>query len=82
MKAIGNLDAPLCVREEELRASYRERSGLAHGRSFTGLDEKQSAMYGRLEDLLRNILRKAILDSSFARIFASDKALRSNRPLA
>lgn len=79
--AMGTIDAALAIPEADLRAMYAERSLLAHGQAFGSLDAARKNLYRRMEKLLRDIARKAICDSKFRAIFASDAALQTALPL-
>jgi len=79
--AIGQLDATLAVPEAELREIYARRSLLAHGLAFGGLDDASKALYRVQERLVRGIIRKALLDPAFQRIFLSDADLAKQLPL-
>lgn len=80
--AIGKHQPALAVPEDVLRDIYDRRSTLAHGQSFGALDPATKILYRATEDLLRGILRIAILNSTFASTFASDAAVQSNYPLS
>lgn len=79
--AIGNLDATLAVSETDLRGMYAQRSLLAHGLGFGSLDETSKALYRAQERLVRGIIRKALLDSTFWNIFVSDANVAAQLPL-
>lgn len=79
--AIGRLDATLAVAEAELRGIYAQRSLLAHGLAFGSLDDASKALYRVQERLVRGIIRKALLDSTFRNIFVSDANVAGHLPL-
>jgi len=79
--AIGNLDATLAAPEDELREMYAGRSLLAHGLAFGGLDDASKTLYRAQERLVRGIIRKALLDSTFRSIFLSDADVAKHLPL-
>lgn len=67
---------------ENLRAIYYERSGLAHGQDFTGLDVIRKDLYLKLENGIRAVLRKAVIDGDFAATFADVSTLQRELPLS
>lgn len=68
--------------KENLRVIYHERSGLAHGQDFTGLDFIRKDLYHKLENGMRAVLRKAVIDGAFAAIFLDVKTLQRELPLS
>lgn len=78
---LGAMDAQFAVPEQDLLAMYRERSGPVHGRLFGQLTPDRQRLYRSMDSLLRAVLRKALLDSTFAAIFASDGSLAQALPL-
>lgn len=81
LAAIGSLDSTLAVPESELREIYAQRSLLAHGLAYGSLDEASKALYRVQERLVRGIIRKALLDSTFRSIFLSDANIAKHLPL-
>jgi hypothetical protein len=81
--AIGGLDPSLAAREAELRDMYEQRSLLAHGLAlaFGALDAARKTLYRTQERLVLGIIRKALLDSTFRNIFASDASVAARLPL-
>jgi hypothetical protein len=79
--AIGHLDPALAVPEAELREIYAQRSLLAHGLAYGGLDETSKALYRNQERLVRGVIRKALLDPTFRHIFQSDANIAKHLPL-
>ena len=79
--AIGQLDATLAAPEAELREIYAQRSLLAHGLAYGSLDDASKALYRVQERLVRGIIRKALLDSTFRSIFLSDANIAKHLPL-
>lgn len=79
--AIGELDSTLAASEGELREIYTLRSLLAHGLAFGSLDDTRKALYRVQEHLVRGIIRKALLDSTFRSIFMSDANIAKHLPL-
>ncbi len=67
--------------KENLRAIYYERSGLAHGQDFTGLDVIRKDLYLKLENGMRAVLRKAVIDGAFAATFVDVSTLQKELPL-
>lgn len=81
LRHIGHIDPALAVSEAELRQMYEKRSDLVHALALVNLDEATRSLYRELENLARAIIRKMILDPSFAAHFASDRALAAAFPL-
>jgi hypothetical protein len=79
--ALGGIEAAFLVPENDLRAMYGHRSGLVHGQTLGTLDPARRALYSRKEQLLRGILRKAILDPAFRALFTTDAAIQEGLPL-
>jgi hypothetical protein len=67
--------------EDKAEEAYVTRSLLVHGQKIGNLEEYQFGLYQRLEDILREAIKKSILDKSFAEIFASDDRIREMWPL-
>ncbi len=72
--------------EKELEQGYELRSELAHGQSFLYdlhkvlPPDEHPPLYNKLESLLRVTVKKCLLDESFGRRFADDKAVLKNYP--
>jgi hypothetical protein len=79
--ALGGIDCTFAVSEEDLIKMYKERSMVAHGISIGSLDPEKKSLYRREENLLRDILRKALLEPNFAAIFQSNASVQSHLPL-
>ena len=62
--------------EQKAEEGYSMRSHLVHGQLIGSLDENTWNLIVSLEEILRGILKKSILDSSFADIFDSDDLIR------
>lgn len=62
--------------EQKAEEGYSMRSHLVHGQLIGSLDEGTWNLIVSLEEILRGILKKSILDQSFADIFASDDIIR------
>lgn len=67
--------------ESTLGRLYDRRSSVAHGKRLGDLDETTRSDYITLETLLRTIVRSAILDESFASLFADDDRIRRKWPI-
>lgn len=67
--------------EDRAREVYTMRSTLVHGQLLRDLGKYKFGLYEEVERLLRMILKKAILDSGFARIFESDNQIRERWPI-
>jgi hypothetical protein len=79
--ALGRADPKLGVGEVELREVYDRRSTLVHGQGFGQLNARNKDLYRTTESLLRGVLKKCVLEPTFADTFRSDDALRSAYPL-
>lgn len=79
--AVGKADPALEVDEAELRTIYDSRSTLVHGQAFGQLDQRNKELYRTTENLLRRILKKSVLEPTFAATFNSDAAIGSAYPL-
>jgi len=55
---------------------------LAHGQDFPGLDVIRKDLYLKLENGMRAVLRKAIIDADFAAIFADVSTLKRELPIS
>lgn len=69
------------VSEADLREVYGLRSELVHGLGSSHLDPRIQRGIALTEELLRAVLRKAVLDPTFAARFESDAALSTTLPL-
>lgn len=67
--------------KEKAKDAYNARSSLVHGQLLDNLENDKLRLYEELEDLLREILKKAIMDNSFALIFSSDIDIRTKLPI-
>jgi hypothetical protein len=74
---VGKSDFP----EQKANEAYTMRSKLAHGQLIRNIEDYKLEPYEALEDILRCVLRKAILDSSFAEIYSSDEKIRNKWPI-
>jgi hypothetical protein len=75
----ASLGLPLTTLEAE--TAYDMRSRLSHGGATGKLSTSEEQVYLKLEMVLRAALKEAILNSSFAVIFADDNAIRSKWPI-
>ncbi len=64
--------------EDQAGRFYDMRSQIAHGQGLKELTDFDNELYQQAEDLLRLILRKAILDSAFAATFNDSAAVIQN----
>lgn len=62
--------------ENKAKEAYEMRSKLVHGQLIRDLKKYNSELYEEIEELLRMVLKKAILDADFASIFESDNQIR------
>jgi len=67
--------------EDKAKEAYAMRSTLVHGQLLRDLEAYKLELYEALEEILRGVLKKAILDSSFADIFSSDDKVRNKWPI-
>lgn len=74
---VGKSDFP----EQKADEAYIMRSKLVHGQLIRDIEEYKLELYEALEEILRGVLKKAILDSSFADIFSSDDKIRNRWPI-
>jgi hypothetical protein len=81
LSQIGRLDSSLYVSEADLRDIYELRSSIIHGFIPAVADPRSRSLFELKQSLLRGILRKALLDRSFAAIFASDDNLQRALPI-
>lgn len=78
---IGAMDATLLRSEQHLKDLYRLRSGYVHGQALNAAHPQTAALYRDKEELLRLILRKALLDDQFRAIFETTGAIQAMLPL-
>lgn len=67
--------------ESDAETAYDRRSSLAHGQglgSFTGVELH---LYEQMESVLRKVLKHAVLNTPFAAVFTSEKAIQTSWPL-
>ena len=76
-------DIAMTVTAENAEAAYDFRSNLIHGEVLRGQDigEKVQESYGRLETLLRLLVKKSIEDRPFARRFESEATIDAAYPI-
>lgn len=67
--------------EDKAREAYGMRSTLVHGQLLRDLEEHKLELYGEIEELLRMVIKKAILDSAFVGLFSSDENIREKWPI-
>ena len=67
--------------EADADMAYDLRSRLAHGQGLGSLDMKERGIYRRMEEVLRQILLRAIQDQDFAHIFKDDEQIRRRWPV-
>lgn len=80
LSGLGKVDAALTMSEDDLRHIYGMRSLVAHG-GLPGMDPATSALYEKLDDFVRAVLRKAVADPIFAAIFATHTSIQTALPL-
>jgi len=67
--------------EQKAEEVYSMRSRLVHGQLIGNLEDDTWNLIVSLEDTLRAVLKKSILNQSFADIFSSDDLIRSKWPI-
>ena len=81
------VECHVSLSEIELRAAYKLRSKLVHAESFlSGLDTilprtQHTALYEKLESVLRQTVLRCLLDDSFGNFFRDDAAVKTRWPL-
>lgn len=68
--------------EDDAAAAYDCRSSLSHGQGLSDLTKEKQQLYERMDAVLREALMRSIQEPEFAKIFATDGAIRSRWPLA
>ncbi len=64
--------------QQEASRFYDRRSSLAHGRGLGKLSPEDMALYILAEDLLRTVLKRAIVNDQFAATFADETSVKKN----
>lgn len=67
--------------EQEVTEAYETRSALAHGQLLRDLDPYKIDIYDKLEIVLRLVIKKAILEPTYANIFSSEERIRIAYPI-
>jgi hypothetical protein len=67
--------------EDTLVRLYDKRSSIAHGKRLGDLDERIRADYMILEELLRTVIRSAILKDDFAALFSDAENIKRQWPV-
>lgn len=67
--------------EDRAEDAYATRSSLVHGQKISNLEGNKLSLYEELENILREAIKKSILDNSFAAIFVSDNNIRDKWPI-
>jgi hypothetical protein len=80
LSGLGNIDATLRMSEDDLRKIYDMRSLVAHG-GLPGMDPATSALYEKLDDFARAVLRKAVEEPTFAATFATQASIQTALPI-
>jgi hypothetical protein len=68
--------------EDKAKEAYAMRSMLVHSQLLRDLEENKLELYQEIEELLRIVIKRAILDSTFAEIFSSDERIRNKWPIS
>jgi histidyl-tRNA synthetase len=66
------------ITADEARKIYDLRSSLTHGQGLPQISGEEERLYVLMETVLRFTLKKAILETSYAKEFGSDKAIRGH----
>jgi len=66
---------------DDISRIWGRRSSLVHGAKHGGLDDEDFRIYGRMEDVLRGVLRRAITDLGFRATFDSVEAINAALPV-
>lgn len=67
---------------QDARDAYDKRSSLAHGQKLDTTDDTTTALYCRMEEVLRAAIRTAIEDEKFRDIFRDAARIREEFPLS
>jgi hypothetical protein len=74
--------------DDDLRVAYRLRSKLVHAEGFlSGLEtvlptSEHSLLYGKLESLLIETVRRCLMDGAFGDFFRDDDSVKARFPLS
>jgi len=77
----------VALSDTDLRLAYKLRSKLVHGQSFlVGLEKllpqsQHAVLYEKLESLLRETVKRCLLDEKFGNCFRDDAAVEARWPL-
>ena len=66
---------------QDSQDAYDNRSSLAHGQDLSNTDPPTTALYCRMEEVLRVAIRTAIEDDNFRDIFLDENRIRREFPL-
>jgi len=67
--------------ESDAETAYGCRCGLAHGQGLASFTGSERALYCKMESVLREILKRTMLDRQFADVFSNDSAIRTDWPI-
>ena len=67
--------------DEDAKKAYALRSKLAHGQHVADSGAEGHDLYRRMEEVLRTVVREALLDAEFGSIFANEKHIEAEWPL-
>ena len=67
--------------EQKAVQAYEMRSSLVHGQLIDNLEQDKWDLLEAVEEILRLVLKKAILNQSFADIFSTDDKIRNKWPI-
>ncbi len=67
--------------DEDAKKAYSLRSKLAHGQHVGNSGAEGHDLYRRMEEVLRTVVREALLDEEFGSIFADERRIETEWPL-
>lgn len=67
--------------DEDANKAYALRSEVAHGQNVADSGVEGHDLYRRMEEVLRTVIREALLDTDFGLIFTDEKHIKAEWPL-
>jgi hypothetical protein len=71
----------LRISKRDVSEMWRTRSKIIHGAAARALSARDLALYALLEDLIRVMLRTALLDRKFRKVFSADESINEAFPI-
>lgn len=71
----------LRISKRDASEMWRTRSKIIHGAAARALSARDLALYALLEDLIRVMLRTALLDRKFRKVFSADESINEAFPI-